>query len=207
MESQENYEANDRRNVVASLLNRMVSEVEKSVGNARRFAMAATDSTATTVEATTLNRQVNVRKHSRDQDKNTPVLSNVSESCKKSSRGPKPNFMNMPASDNVMKNDNLLEELFEMGYDSDGELPFFGDMDMEKELMDSYTESTARNENEAALPTPSRDTHDPVINFVEIAVENIMKMKVAELRQELKKRRLSTSGKKKSFKNASKRPW
>ena len=53
--------------------------------------------------------------------------------------------------------------------------------------MDLYTKFTSRNKNEAALLTPYQDTQDPAINFVEIAVENIMKTKVAELRQELKK--------------------
>ena len=129
MESQKNY---GRRNLVASLLNRMVSEVERRVGNARCFMMAATASTATTVEATTLNREDNGYKHPRDQDKDTPVVSNVSEPSRKRSRGPKPKFINMPASDNLMENEKLLEELFEMGYDSDGELPFFGDIEMEK---------------------------------------------------------------------------
>ena len=70
MESQENYEANDRRNVVASLLNRMVSEVERRVGNAQRFTMAATASTATMVEASTLT-------------EDTPVASNLLESSRK----------------------------------------------------------------------------------------------------------------------------
>ena len=44
----------------------LVSEVERRVGNAQRFAMAATASTATTVEATTLNYEENGLKHSRD---------------------------------------------------------------------------------------------------------------------------------------------
>ena len=107
--------------------------------------------------------------------------------------------------------------MYEEGYDSDGELPNFGNMEYEKHLMEKY--------NEVVLPShlPPYDTTAPPTvatgaslglqstsveaasgvdstngggNFVLIPDGELMKMKVAELRKERKARDLSTSGKK-----------
>ena len=57
-----------------------------------------------------------------------------------------------------------------MGYNSDGKLPFFGDMDLEIEMMNIYAETAAQNENEMPAPAQQepREESQPAISFVEI---------------------------------------
>ena len=58
----------------------------------------------------------------------------------------------MPGTDTGMGNGKKMEELFEMGYNSEGDLPFFGDMDLEIEMMNTYAETASQNENEMPVP-------------------------------------------------------
>ena len=185
---------------MTSVVQRMVEEFEKRVGNFRHLAMAAAASTTTATNSSSSNRQVRTESHQGgkgEEKRHTPVTSNVSMSSKKSTHGPKPKFINMPATDTSMVREKVLEEMFEMGYDSDGELPCFGDMELEMEMMSTYAEIAARNEDEMPAPAQQpQEINQSAINFVEILEGAIMKMKVVELRQELKARNLSTTGKK-----------
>ena len=200
MESQEDSATINSRNIVTSVVQRMVEEVEKRVGNLRYFTMAAAALRTTATNSSSSNRQVRTESHQGgkgEEKRHTPVTSNVSMSSKKSTHGPKPKFINMPATDTSMVREKALEEMFEMGYDSDGELPCFGDMELEMEMMSTYAEIAARNEDEMPAPAQQpQEINQSAINFVEILEGAIMKMKVVELQQELKARNLSTTGKK-----------
>ena len=58
MESQHDSTSDGIRNVITAVLNILVSEVERRVGNVRRFATASTGPTAVSTEASSSNRQV-----------------------------------------------------------------------------------------------------------------------------------------------------
>ena len=92
-----------------------------------------------------------------------------------------------------------MEEIFELGYDSDGELPFFGDAGWEKSLLEAYNESPLQNEGEEPPDILPKQPTDSVVEeaggeIVMIADGAIMKLKVAELQKELHLRCLSTRG-------------
>ena len=92
-----------------------------------------------------------------------------------------------------------MEEIFELGYDSDGELPFFGDAEWEKSLLEAYNESPLQNEGEEPPDILPEQPTDSVVEeaggeIVMIADGAIMKLKVAELQKELHLRCLSTRG-------------
>lgn len=100
--------------------------------------------------------------------------------------------------------------MFELGYDSDDEPPYFGNMEEEKRLMEEYNEETVEEYDAETLGSDGQEVEaglsleeaHPVVHaasqphFVLIAESEIKKMVVDVLKKELKKRRLSTKGKK-----------
>ena len=82
---------------------------------------------------------------------------------------------------------------FSFGYDSDGELPFTGTSMEEKTMMEEYNEESLST-SAPASELSSSPTNDDA--FIFISQPEMKKMKVDQLRKELKKRGLSTSGNK-----------
>ena len=109
-----------------------------------------------------------------------------------------------------MLTDSKLDWIFELGYDSDGEMaPYLTtnndfeelekscDIPVGAEVSDTETEK----ETQPSIPPPP-----PADNFVMIEEAELKKLLVDQLRKELKKRGLATTGKKQRFKIASKSP-
>ena len=79
-----------------------------------------------------------------------------------------------------------MDENHEEGYDSDGELPYFGDTDWELFLMENYTEDTLTSTppvSTSAVASQQQQVLPPIAEF-ELK-------KVTQLRQELKNRGFS----------------
>ena len=94
----------------------------------------------------------------------------------------------------------ILEDTrFELGYDSDGDLPDFGPVEEELAQMQAYNEAPAPEE-EDLTPTADIEQQDPPATatsaFVLITEDAMKKLKVVELRSELRKRGLASSGNK-----------
>ena len=97
-----------------------------------------------------------------------------------------------------LKEDDL-EMFFSMGYDSDGEIPDFKEIEKEKEDMDVYNETTVSETRPTASTSPINNEPEKASNgsnFIFICDNVIEKMLVDNLRKELKLRGLSTTGKK-----------
>ena len=94
-----------------------------------------------------------------------------------------PMFMTVP----VIKCNS--PELYEEGYDSAAEIGLFFDAVEDEEDPESYSEDTLQM-NDAAPATNSEPSYMPLLE------EDIKKMKVTELKDELKKHKLSMNGNK-----------
>ena len=90
-----------------------------------------------------------------------------------------------------------VEATYEQGYDSDGELPFLGDMESERRMVEVYNKSVAievtddsyvPNVNQPSSTQPETTSDE---EFVLIYDEEIDKLKVQGLHEELKNRGLS----------------
>ena len=133
----------------------------------------------------------------------TPTISNAKnppEELNNKNERPTKRLINMP---DPQPAETMTEELsdfmFQLGYDSDGELPFFGNADEERQMMEQYEEGTLGNEpslTSADDTTTSTTNTTSAPTFIFIPYEEIKKMKVDELKQELKKRGVSMHGKK-----------
>ena len=106
--------------------------------------------------------------------------------------------------------------MYELGYDSDGELPYFGNMEEEKMLMELFnevsvgSETTSPPQEEESTSTSNGTTTTTNQNspsFILITDEEINRLKVDLLRRELKKRGLSVGGKKLGSNFSSKKQW
>ena len=154
----------------------------------------------------------------------TPTTSNVYQQTSNNNLTPRIINMSSTSSGDKIEAPSLSSEssselLFEMGYDSDGFMPelekFFQDFDEEEIPMGTEPSLTAVPTNAAdptattaapttttAAPTTANTaptTADATIgapSFVLITDNDIQKLKVAELREELKSRKLSRTGNK-----------
>ena len=127
----------------------------------------------------------------------TPQASNliIDEFASSSSR-PTNRGINMP---NKISEASV-EATYEQGYGSDGELPFLGDMEFERRMMGVYNNSVATevtdnsyvpNVDQPSSTQPSTTSDE---DFVLSSDEEIDKLKVQGLRDELKNRGLSPRG-------------
>ena len=188
MESQDNQDLNNMRGVCCSIMRYLISAVERRVADSQGI--------ATNLTAPSSNVQSQFARNE-GQD-NTPVVSNVSRSsCGEKLHQQKPKFIDMPMAENEAE-EQKMEEIFELGYDSDGELPFFGDVQWEKSLLEAYNESPLQNEGEEQPALQEQPTNlvaeEAGGGVVMIADNAIMKLKVAELQKELHLRALSMRG-------------
>ena len=94
------------------------------------------------------------------------------------------------------QNKEALEDaLFDLGYDSDGELPDFGAVDEELAQMQAYNEESAPEKQDEEASTDQAAT-PPTPVFISIPENVLSKLKVLELREELRKRGVASSGNK-----------
>ena len=146
---------------------------------------------------------------------NTPTISNVGNSnqpiinktaTRQDQRGtnnvvirniPQELQSKVSASSSLLDED-AMEYFFAMGYDSDGELPDFDCFEDERNKIDEYNEPEIQDT--PSLHTTTVATATPTSTaggeFVPITREALMKLKVDELRRELKKRGIPVSGNK-----------
>lgn len=90
---------------------------------------------------------------------------------------------NSSSSKRICNREKILEDRFSNGYDSDGELPFCADKEIEMDLLEKFSNFSIG------------DTNLISVEQFELITDDVMKkMKVDELRKELKRRRLSSNG-------------
>ena len=136
-------------------------------------------------------------------DNNTPQVSNSAAALKKRKKesGAKKKVFDdangtedkLATEVTTMSKEAAADLKFSFGYDSDGELPFTGTSMEEKTMMEEY------NEESLSTSAPSSELSSSPTNddaFIFISQPEMKKMKVDQLRKELKKRGLSTSGNK-----------
>ena len=92
--------------------------------------------------------------------------------------------------------------MYNLGYDSDGQPPYFGDAELEKDLMDQYNEAPIRISEDTVSVGIRRSTEESTENqpkFVFISDADINKMINDILKKELKKLKLTITGRKKDL--------
>ena len=111
----------------------------------------------------------------------------------------------------IRTNPLLSDELFEQGYDSDGQLPLIKDIFLEMEELDIYNDVQVGIEDSVAdagqEPPPDNDRNIDLGGFILISGDNMKKILVDGLRKELKARGLSTNGRNAELVARLKKQW
>ena len=133
----------------------------------------------------------------------TPTTSNTTTERTINFSKPTKRIINMPPDPSMeMMSEELSDLMYELGYDSDGEPPYFGNMEEEKMLMELFNEVSVGSEPQEEESTSTSTTgtttttNQNAASFILITDEEINRLKVDLLRRELKKRGLSVGGKK-----------
>ena len=151
---------------VNDVMEYIISSVER--GTSRIAAMATGNATTTTA-----NRQKRTPEEQTPTTSNTgkkgdtPVTSNMGTNPPKNTK--KPKFLNMPVTnEKTCEVEKSMDEYHEEGYDSDGQLPYFGDKDWELFLMEKYTEETLTSTPRMGPVAPSQQKVPPSITETEM---------------------------------------